>query len=137
MMTACTGFPFRPPVPIMPTAPITATHTANTTTAVHMDNPPATHLVLEFIHHWRRPILLMRTQVAPLLRDPGDPQLPHTLLRRHPDRLSEGGERERQFGELFHPHVRRHTGGHHLDQLGRILTEHMRAQDVVPVRLGD
>src|SRR6478736_5695897 len=105
MMAAWIGFPFRPSVPIIARAPSTATETASTSTAVSMGN---------LVNPWLgESILTVGAQVTPLLRDPGDAQLPHTLLRGHPDRLGEGGERERQLGELLDPHVRGHAGGDH------------------------
>ena len=45
----------------------------------------------------------VRPQIAPLLGDAGDSQLPHAFLRRHPDSFGEGGKGEGQIGQLLDP----------------------------------
>ena len=54
-----------------------------------------------------------------------------------PDALGEGREGELELGDLLDAHAGRHAGGDHLDHLGRVLAEHVGADDLSPPGLDD
>ena len=58
-----------------------------------------------------------------------DSELAHEHLSRETDALGERREGELQLGDVLDPHPGRHAGGDVLNNLGRVLAEHVRADD--------
>src|SRR5215471_19555232 len=76
-------------------------------------------------------------QVTPGGRELPDADVAAGLLGCHADGLGEGREGELHLGELLDVHASTHRGRHHLDGFGRVLTEHMGAQDRVAAPVSD
>ena len=81
----------------------------------------------------RRRWSVFSSEVAPGLWEAADAEGPADLLRGHADGLGEGGEGELEFGDLLDGHSGGHACGDRLHGLGRVLTEHVSAEDgVIP-----
>ena len=64
-----------------------------------------------------------------------DTELIHHHLRSLTDPLGECGEGELKVGDILDAHPRRHAGRDHLDHFGRVLAEHVSADDLPPCGL--